>query len=444
VNPQAGADPVVAWFRTRYGGDPAGIWHAPGRANLIGEHTDYNDGFVLPFALDRGVLAAAAPGQDGVLELTSRQAGPDVTTVPLAGLAPGAVTGWAAYPAGVAWALARAGFGVPGVRLAIDSDLPQGAGLSSSAALECAVALALTQLAGVDVTRPELAAIARRAENDFVGVPSGIMDQSAALLCQAGHALLLDCRSGESDSVPLNPAGSGLALVIIDTRARHALTDSGYAARHVECAEAARALGVATLREIADPAAVDQLTDPVLRRRARHVITENERVLAVAARLRRGDVAGCGQLLNDSHASLRDDFEISWPQADVAVDAAVAAGALGARMMGGGFGGSVIALVPADGGGPGRWPASGLIPSAARWGGRGAGGVAEPGAVGAAGPGAGGMSAGGPGAGGPEPRAGADSAEAIRAAVRGAFAQRGWPEPEFLDAPPSASAQRVW
>ncbi len=438
LNAQAAADPVVAWFRARYGSDPAGIWHAPGRANFIGEHTDYNDGFVLPFALDRGVLAAAARGADGVLELSSRQAGPDVTTVMLADLAPGSVTGWAAYPAGVAWALARAGYPVPGVRLAIDSDLPQGAGLSSSAALECAVALALTQLAGVDVARPELAAIARRAENDFVGVPSGIMDQSAALLCQAGHALLLDCRSGESDAVPLNPAGSGLALVIIDTRARHALTDSGYAARHVECAEAARALGVTTLRDIADPAAVDRLSDPVLRRRARHVVTENERVLAAAARLRRGDVAGCGQLLDDSHASLRDDFEISWPQADVAVDAAVAAGALGARMMGGGFGGSVIALVPADGGGRGRWAASALIPSAARWGGPAGRGPA------AGGPAAGGPAAGGPAAGGVAPRPGEDPAEAIRAAVRAAFGQQGWPEPEFLDAPPSASAQRVW
>jgi galactokinase len=385
-----GAEPVIAWFRDAYAGDPAGIWHAPGRANLIGEHTDYNDGFVLPFALDRGVLAAAARGRDGVLELTSRQAGTTVITVDLGGLRPGTVTGWAAYPAGVAWALARAGYPVPGARLAIDSDLLQGAGLSSSAALECAVVLALTQLAGVEVARQELAAIARRAENDFVGVPSGIMDQSAALLCQAGHALLLDCRSGESDSVPLNPAGSGLALMIIDTRARHELTDSGYATRHVECAEAARELGVGTLREISGPEALDALADPVLRRRARHVVTENERVLAAAARLRRGDVAGCGGLLNASHASLRDDFEISWPEADVAVDAAAAAGALGARMMGGGFGGSVIALVPALSGDPG------------------------------------------------------DPAPAVREGVVDAFARRGWPEPGFLEAPPSPSAQRVW
>ena len=248
----ASADQVAQWFRSEFGGPAAGVWRAPGRANLIGEHTDYNDGFVFPFALDRGTLAAASAARTGVLELASRQVGTGTVTIPLAGLAPGSADGWAAYPAGVVWALGEAGYPLPGARVAIDSDLPQGAGLSSSAALECAVALALTQLAGLSVPRPQLAAIARRAENDFVGVPTGIMDQSAALLCQAGHALLLDCCSGESDNVPLNPAAAGLALLIIDTRARHRLTDSGYAARHIECEEAARALGVRSLRDIPD------------------------------------------------------------------------------------------------------------------------------------------------------------------------------------------------
>jgi galactokinase len=387
-----GADQAAQWFTTQYASTPEGVWHAPGRANLIGEHTDYNDGFVLPFALDRGTFAAAAPHQDAVLELTSRQArgrgaGRDAgalgrVEIPLDSLAPGSVTGWAAYPAGVVWALRAAGFPVPGARVAVDSDLPQGAGLSSSAALECAVALALTELAGLDVVRQELATIARRAENDFVGVPTGIMDQSAALLCQAGHALLLDCRSGEADSVPLDPALSGLALVIIDTRARHALTESGYGARHIECEEAARALGVRTLRDVAGPESLSALADPVLRRRARHVITENQRVLDTAALLRRGRVDAIGRLLNESHASLRDDFEISWPEADVAVDAAVGAGALGARMMGGGFGGSVIALLPQDG-------------------------------------------------------------AAVHEAVRAAFRGQGWPDPGFLNAPPSSSARRL-
>jgi galactokinase len=403
-----GADQAAEWFTTQYSSAAEGVWHAPGRANLIGEHTDYNDGFVLPFALDRGTFAAAAPHQDAVLELTSRQAaGPSADgmgaggtgtggvgaggvgaggtgrlEIPLDSLAPGSVAGWAAYPAGVIWALREAGYLVPGARVAVDSDLPQGAGLSSSAALECAVALALTQLAGLDVVRQELATIARRAENDFVGVPTGIMDQSAALLCQAGHALLLDCRSGEADSVPLDPALSGLALVIIDTRARHALTESGYAARHIECEEAARALGVRTLRDVSSPESLSALADPVLRRRARHVITENQRVLETAALLRRGQVGGIGRLLNESHTSLRDDFEISWPEADVAVDAAVGAGALGARMMGGGFGGSVIALLPQDG-------------------------------------------------------------AAVHEAVCAAFRSQGWPDPGFMNAPPSSSARRL-
>jgi galactokinase len=379
----ASADQVAQLFRTEFGVPAAGVWRAPGRANLIGEHTDYNDGFVFPFALRQGTLAAAAPAGAGVLELTSRQMGTGTVTIPLDGLAPGAVDGWAAYPAGVVWALGEAGYPLLGARVAIDSDLPQGAGLSSSAALECAVALALTELAGRSVPRPELAAIARRAENEFVGVPTGIMDQSAALLCQAGHALLLDCCSFESDNVPLSPAAAGLALLIIDTRAKHRLTESGYALRHIECEEAAQALGVRSLRDIQDTAGLAGLTDPLLHRRARHVVTENQRVLAMAALLRRGEVAGGGRLLNESHASLRDDFEISWPEADVTVDAAVAAGALGARMMGGGFGGSVIALVPADYAG-------------------------------------------------------------VRDAVSAAFRDRGWPAPGFLDAPPSASAQRVW
>jgi galactokinase len=383
-----GADQAAEWFTAQYASAPEGVWHAPGRANLIGEHTDYNDGFVLPFAINRGTFAAAAPHRDAVLELTSRQAAGrgagagGRVEIPLDSLAPGSVTGWAAYPAGVVWALREAGYPVTGARVAVDSDLPQGAGLSSSAALECAVALALTQLAGLDVVRQELAAIARRAENDFVGVPTGIMDQSAALLCQAGHALLLDCRSGEADSVPLDPALSGLALVIIDTRARHALTESGYGARHIECEEAARALGVRTLREVPGPDSLAGLADPVLRRRARHVITENQRVLEAAALLRRGKTAGIGRLLNESHASLRDDFEISWPEADVAVDAAVGAGALGARMMGGGFGGSVIALLPEDRG-------------------------------------------------------------QVHEAVTAAFRRRDWPQPGFLDAPPSPSARRL-
>jgi len=361
---------AAGWFRDHYGGQPAGVWHAPGRVNLIGEHTDYNEGFVLPFALGFGVRAAAAPagsmgtaaagtagpantatatarGSD-VLELSSRQAPAERVTVSIGGLAPGSVRGWAAYPAGVVWALRGAGYDVGGVRLAVDSDLPQGAGLSSSAALECAVAVALTGLYGIEVPPQTLAAIAQRAENDFVGVPSGIMDQTAAMRCRKGHALLLDCRTLAASHVPFDPAGAGLELVVMDTRVRHDLTDGAYADRRRACEEAARALGVPALRDVTDPdAALRRLADPVLRRRARHVITDNHRVQAVAGLLRAGAMSEIGALLNASHLSLRDDFEISWPQADVAVTVANAAGALGARMIGGGFGGSVIALVPA-------------------------------------------------------------------------------------------------
>ena len=344
----ASPGPVERWFGDRFGGRPEGVWRAPGRANLIGEHTDYNRGRVLPFALHLGVTTAASRRDDGVLAIASRQAPSAPAGPPLATLAPGAVTGWAAYPAGVAWALREAGHRLAGgASLAIDSDLPQGAGLSSSAALECATALALAGLYALDLPRPELAALAWRAENDFVGVPSGIMDQSASLLGRAGHALLLDCRSGETSDVPLDPAAAGLELIIIDTGARHALGDGRYAERRSECERAAALLGVSSLREVSSPAAAAGLADPVLRRRARHVITENRRVEETVALLTGADLAGVGPVLCASHASLRDDFEVSWPQADVAVGAAMGAGALGARMMGGGFGGSVLALAPA-------------------------------------------------------------------------------------------------
>ncbi len=334
-------------FRENYGTGPAGVWHAPGRANLIGEHTDYNDGFVLPFALGQGVRAAASPRGDGVLEVWSAQASGGRVTVDLDGLAPGRVTGWAAYPAGVAWALREAGHPAGGASIAFDSDLAEGAGLSSSAAIECATAVALTGLYGLDVPRAELARLAQHAENDFVGVPCGIMDQSASMLCVRGHALLLDCRSLQTTQVPFDPAAAGLELLVLDTRVQHALGDSGYTDRRRACERAAALLGVPALRDVTDPAMLDRLADPVLRRRARHVVTDDERVQVVDQLLRDGATAEVGPVLTASHRSLRDDFEISWPEADVAVDTALAAGALGGRMMGGGFGGSVIAMVPA-------------------------------------------------------------------------------------------------
>jgi galactokinase len=384
VTPGAATDLAAAWFGECFGAEPEVVWHAPGRVNLIGEHTDYNEGFVLPFALAQGIRVAASRRGDLLLELRSRQVPDEPATAALRALAPGSVTGWTAYPAGVAWALAEAGLPVGGASIAVDADLEPGAALSSSAALECATALALTELHGLSVPRPQLAAIARRAENEFAGIPTGIMDQSASLLCRAGHALLLDCRSGEARDVPLDLPAAGLVLLVIDTRVRHALADGRYATRRRACEQAARALGVRSLRDVTDdPGALDAMADPVLRRRARHVITENGRVLATVALLRAGDIAACGPLLSASHRSLRYDFEVSWPQADVAVDAAVAAGALGARMTGGGFGGSIIALARA--------------------------------------------------------RTSAD----VRAGVCDAFARRGWPQPGFLEALPSAGALRL-
>jgi galactokinase len=376
------ADRTAAEFLACHGRQPEGVWHAPGRVNLMGEHTDYNDGWVLPFALDRGVVVAAARRGGPVLDLASRQAPADPVSVPLTGLAPGSVTGWAAYPAGVAWAMRAAGHPVGGASLVIDSDLPRGAGLSSSAALECATALALAGLYELSVPRAELARLARRAENDMVGVPSGIMDQSASLFGEPRRALLLDCRTGEITLVPFDPAAAGLALLVVDTGVRHALTDGRYAVRRQECEQAARALGVPSLRDMTGIADLARIADPVLARRARHVLTDNQRVHQAVALLRAGDVAGLGPVLHAAHVSLRDDFEISWVQADVAVAAAESAGALGARMVGGGFGGSVIALVPAGG-------------------------------------------------------------TEVPAALSAEYARRGWPPPQFLLAPPSAGASRL-
>ena len=332
----------------------AEVWFAPGRANLMGEHTDYNEGFVLPFALAQGVTATAAARGDGRLTLRSAQVTGEPVTVSLDSLAPGSLTGWAAYPAGVAWSLRASGYDIGGASVGIDSDLPVGAGVSSSAALECSVGLALCSLYGMSVEREKLAMIAKRAENDFVGAPTGIIDQSAALLSQADHAMLLDCATLKVAQVPFRPAAAGAAALIIDTRVTHALVSGEYAARRAECEEAARLLGVAALGLVTDVGAVERLADPVLRRRARHVITDSARARTIAHALRDSAPTASdtyrfiGELMTESHLSLRDDFEVSWPEADLTVDAAIGAGAYGAKMIGGGFGGSVLALVPLE------------------------------------------------------------------------------------------------
>ncbi|MDX6744495.1 galactokinase [Actinocorallia sp. A-T 12471] len=321
-----------------------GVWHAPGRVNLIGEHTDYNDGLVLPFALPQGITAEAARRDDGVLELHS---GGQTEIVPLEGLRPGSVKGWAAYVAGVAGALGEAGHPVGGATLRFTSDLPAGSGLSSSAALECVTAVALNDMYDLGLSAKELVPVAQRAENAYAGVPTGVLDQSASLLCTAEHALLLDVRSGLSSQIPLELGG--FRILIVDTNARHALGDGKYGERRAQCEEAARQLGVASLRDVKNLGeALSRLKDPVLRRRVKHVVTENHRVEATVGLLKAGAIAEVGALLNASHLSLRDDYEVSWPEADAAVEAAVRAGARGGRMVGGGFGGSVIILARAD------------------------------------------------------------------------------------------------
>ena len=296
-------------------------------------------------------VAAAARNDDDRVRVTSRQRRGRHAEVALASLRPGAVDGWPAYVAGVVWALREAGHEVGGLDLVVDGNVPAGAGLSSSAALECAVALAVDETFGLGIERPALARLAQRAENHFVGVPSGIMDQSASLLCREGHVLFLDTRSLEVEQVPLELAEAGLELLVVDTRAPHRLADGEYAARRRDCERGAAALGVPYLRDVsaADLAsALARIDDDTTRRRVRHVVTEDARVLDVVDMLRGGRVGEIGPLLTASHASLRDDFEVTVPELDTAVEAALEAGALGARMTGGGFGGCVIALVPTD------------------------------------------------------------------------------------------------
>jgi len=360
TQPHALTDAVSRGFADTYGSACTGVWSAPGRVNLIGEHTDYNEGFVLPFAIGPRTAVAAARRTDGLLALASAQFPSRVTTVPLTEVGPGAVPGWTTYPVGVAWALREAypqlsaGITRAGVNLYLDSTVPTGSGLSSSAALECAVALALNDLWELGADRAELARACQRAENTVVGAPTGIMDQFASLFGEPGSAVFLDCRAiaGQNVPLPLNPAG--LTIVLADTRQQHSHAAGGYAARRASCERAARLLGVRALRDVGvgDLVKAASVLDPETFRRARHVVTEDERVLDAVSALRAGglesDPATLGALLTASHESMRDDFAITTPALDLAVTTALAAGAAGARMTGGGFGGAIIALVAAD------------------------------------------------------------------------------------------------
>lgn len=337
-------------FQSVHGATPTGVWAAPGRVNLIGEHTDYNDGFVLPIALPHAAKAAVRLRTDGLLRLWSEQGDGQVTELDVAGLTPGTVAGWAKYPAAVVWALREAGHQVGGADFWFDSDVPTGAGLSSSAALECVVATAYRDLYELPLDNARLALLAQRAENAFVGVPCGVMDQMASMCCAEGNALFLDTRDLSQRQVPLDLAAQGLRLLVVDTRVKHDLADGAYAELRAGCEQAAALLGLSALRDLtpADlPAALDRLPAE-LRPLVRHVVTEDARVEQAITLLDGGDLAGLGPVLTAGHASLRDDYRVSCPETDLAVAAAVEAGALGARMTGGGFGGSVIALVAAE------------------------------------------------------------------------------------------------
>jgi len=339
-------------FRHAFGRPPEGIWSAPGRVNLIGEFTDYNDGFVLPLALPFATQACVARRDDDLVRVASAQRLEggrfSVVDAALGQLRPATTSGWASYVLGVVWALREAGENIGGVEIYIDSDVPIGAGLSSSAALECSVALALHDLYGLRLSLQELVRVAQRAENEYVGVPTGIMDQTASLRCRAGHALFLDTRTLEVRQVPLDLEPAGLTLLVVNTGVKHALGDSAYASRRRDCQRAAKELGVAALRDI-EPEKMDaflaRIVDVVVRRRARHVISEQGRVLKVVGLLESGRLAEVGPVLTAGHRSLRDDFEVSCAELDTIVEVAVASGACGARMTGGGFGGSAVVLL---------------------------------------------------------------------------------------------------
>ena len=347
--PEVMADLVAVRFRAIHGRAPEAGFMAPGRVNLIGEHTDYNEGLCLPIALPCGTYVAAAARPDRLLSVTSLQR-PEPFQAPLERLGPGQVSGWAAYAAGVVWAAQESGMAVPGLDLVVHSTVPLGAGLSSSAALECAVALAVSAFSGTDLDdelRRRLVEVCGRAEREVAQAPTGGMDQTISLFGRPGQALLIDCRDHELRHVPWDLRRAGLDLLVIDTRAAHALNDGGYAARRTECEQAVAMLGAASLREVADAGVtVERLADPVLRRRARHVVSEIGRVRLLVKALEQGDLDRVGGLFDASHRSLADDFEVSTAELDVACEAARSAGALGARMTGGGFGGSAIALVP--------------------------------------------------------------------------------------------------
>lgn len=383
-DPSAAVERVRSHFVVLHDHEPHGVYAAPGRVNLVGEHTDYNQGLCLPIALPYATYAAVEARDDDLVTITSLQQRGEFRAS-VRRLGPGNVSGWAAYAAGVIWALNQEGVKTPGLDLVVHGRVPLGAGLSSSASLECAVALAVCGLAGVELDealRRHLIHVCGRAEHEVAGAPTGGLDQAASLLARDGHALLLDCRDWSVEHVPWDPSAHSLELIVVDTRATHALADGSYGSRRDQCHQAAAELGLGSLRA-ATGLDLRRLTDPVLLRRARHVVSEIDRVRQAAAALRADDYAALGGIFSASHASLRDDFEVSCAELDVVCQASADAGALGSRMTGGGFGGSAIVLTPAG------------------------------------------------------------SADAVRGAVVTAFAERGWRGPRFLIGTAAAGAHQV-
>ena len=334
---------IARKFLETFGEEADLIAAAPGRVNLIGEHIDYSQGFVLPFAIKDRTFAAIRKRDDAIVQVASAQRRNKIVTVNINDVKPGLKGEWERYPLGVLWALGLNS----GVDLLIDGHVPPGAGLSSSAALECAVATAVNQLFDLGFDLERLARLTQRAENEYVGVPCGIMDQSVSLMATAGFALLLDCRDLSTQNIPFDVGASGLELLIIDTQAHHALTDGGYAERRAACDSVVAKLKLSSLRDLSMEQ-LDAQKDQILKveyLRVRHAVTEMKRVLACVEALSAKDFKEVGRLLNASHASLRDDYTVSCPELNVAVNAANSAGALGSRMVGGGFGGSAIALI---------------------------------------------------------------------------------------------------
>lgn len=339
-------DAALAALEQLDGADALGAWAAPGRLNLIGEHTDYTGGLCLPFALPQCAVVAVAPRSDAGWRFATTA--PELAPVEVLpdDLAPGR-HGWAGYLAGVVWALQRRGVEVQGLDVVVSSDVPLGAGLSSSAALECAMVAALCDLTCADLSPLDRALVAQAAENGYVCAPTGLLDQAASTMCEPGHALLCDFGAEAFEPVPFDPAAHGLEVLVLDTRVEHSHVSGEYADRRRTCEEAQKVVG--PLSELA-PAGLGEaaslLPDATTIARVRHVVTENDRVRRTVALLRAGDLAGIGPLLDESHASMRDDYEITVPAVDLAAGVMRDHGALGARMTGGGFGGCVVGLVP--------------------------------------------------------------------------------------------------